>query len=487
MDNRVYLFAGDSLVEGIYGESYVERVFQALAAQDPQADPHVINAGRSGDTVSALEGRVDRLLEEYRPHWVILAVGTNDVWWPWLETHSLGWRIILALRRLRTGQRATPDLDQFAAGYRSLIDRCRRAGARVLACTVAPIGEEISVPLNQQVARLNGVIKHVAAAHQVPLADVWQAAVEQLAGLPRRSGYYAGEWLFAWLDRKRYAAAGPEAMAGRRGLHLTFDGVHLTARGADLWAQTIVAALARAQDAGPISSPIVPAHVELAHWSQGPLQVSASPGWEGRARRLAAWLAGAYESLAALTGARPPVQVALLNELHWRKSTCPAAYPAPRALWDGEEGTLFVPSAYDDGFRRELGLPQVVSRSAAWPTALAQLGEPAKVTALADLLALEELARLFLHDMRVAPADPALVRLLAAYLVQVVLHEPEGEAFGLLDLWDDWSASLAQEGRADGNARVQAARLYSERGRDLVPSFSGGRAANEVAALTLRA
>ena len=357
----------------------------------------------------------------------------------------------------------------------------------MLACTVGPIGEQVSSPLNQQVARLNGVIKHVVAEQQIPLADVWQASVEELSALPRGSGYFSGEWLFAWMDRRRYAAAGSEAMAQRRGLHLTFDGVHLTARGAALWTRTIVDALERAEGAGPRTSPVVPTQIELYHWNQGALEVSCSPGWEPRARTLAGWLGQAYESLASLAGVRPAIHLAVLNELHWRKSASPGAYPAPRSLWDGEQGMVFVPSAYKEDYQRALGLPEAVSSATAWPVALAQLGEPAKVTALADLIALEEMAHLFLQDLRVAPADPALVRLLAAYLAQIVLHEPECEAGGLLGPWDEWSAALARAGNPDGRIRRQAARLYRQHGRDLVSSVTGGQPASEVAALARQA
>jgi lysophospholipase L1-like esterase len=426
-------------------------------------------------------------LQQHEPDWVILAVGTNDVWWPWLAGHSLGWRIAIAVRRLRTGQQATSDLDRFAACYRALIDHCRRAGARVLACTVGPISEQISSPLNQQVARLNGIIKHVVAEQRVPLADVWQAAIEELAGLPRGSGYFAGEWLFAWLDRKRYATSGPEAMAARRGLTLTFDGVHLTARGADLWARTIAAALARAEGVDPDLSPVVPARMELSRFRQGALEVICSPGWEPRARSLAGWLAQAYGSLASLTGAGPAVQLAVLSELHWGKSACPGAYPRPRALWDGEQGVVFVASAYSDEFQREFALPEAVAGSTAWPPALAQLGEPAKVTALADLLALEELAWVFMQHLRVAPTDPALVHLLAAYLVQAVLHEPGTEISGLLGAWNEWGAGLARAGRPEGRTRLQAGRLYRRHGRGLLPSLTGGRQSGEMAARVRRA
>jgi hypothetical protein len=128
-----------------------------------------------------------------------------------------------------------------------------------------------------------------------------------------------------------------------------------------------------------------------------------------------------------------------------------------------------------------------VASFTAWPPDLAQLGELAKVTALADLLALEEMARLFLLHLRVAPADPALARLLAAYLVQAVLHEPESEPGGLLGPWDEWSAALVRAGRPEGRTRAQAGKLYRKHGRDLVPSFTGGQSATEITALARQA
>ena len=40
---------------------------------------------------------------------------------------------------------------------------------------------------------------------------------------------------------------GADALARRRKLHLTYDGIHLNSRGADLWAVTVLQALARAE------------------------------------------------------------------------------------------------------------------------------------------------------------------------------------------------------------------------------------------------
>ena len=121
------------------------------------------------------------------------------------------------------------------------------ADAGVIACTASPLGERISSPVNRRLARLNGVIKHVAVDRRVPVADVWQAFVEQLAPLPDPSGYIAGEWLFAWLDRSRLRNTPPDEVSRRRKLRYTFDGIHLNSAGADLWAETILRTLARVQ------------------------------------------------------------------------------------------------------------------------------------------------------------------------------------------------------------------------------------------------
>ena len=246
----LYLFAGDSLTEGVYGENYVERVGKALYQGWAGLSGQVVNVGRGGDTIRSLLARIDRPLNDYKPQWVVLAVGANDVWIPWLTAHSVGWLLWSFYRRAATGLRPTTDLDQFAALYRALVDRVQQAGARPLVCTTSPIGERLSLPVNRSLARLNGVIKHVAVDQGVPVADVWQAFVEELAPLPKPSGYVPGEWLFTWLDRKRIQSNPPDEIASRRGLHLTFDGLHLNSHGADLWAYTVVAALARAQGLG---------------------------------------------------------------------------------------------------------------------------------------------------------------------------------------------------------------------------------------------
>ena len=86
-----FLFAGDDLTEGIYGESYVERIAKALYQGGGGLQGDVVNAGQAGDTVASLLKRIDAPLQQHLPHWVILGVGGNDAWLSWLGSHSVGW------------------------------------------------------------------------------------------------------------------------------------------------------------------------------------------------------------------------------------------------------------------------------------------------------------------------------------------------------------------------------------------------------------
>ena len=470
--NEVYLFAGDNLTEGRYGESYVERVAKALYQREAGLEGDVVNAGQPGATVRSLSQRIDRSLRRYLPTWVILAVGSNDVWLPWLSSHSVGWWVWLQYRGLRYDEKPTTDLDQFAATYRALVDQCRQVDARVLVCTVTPVGEKLSSPVNSRLARLNGVIKHVAADRGVPVADVWQAFVQDLAPLDKPSNYIPGEWLFALLDRRRMRSATADDIARRRRLRLTFDGIHLNSRGADLWAETVINALAKAQSGTLLGgSPIQPP--DLPVFEHGPLQVSATPGWEARAQDLAAMLGEAYHVLASLTGVQPAVQLAVLNGVHWGQIEASRSYPRPTARWAGGTGTLLAPEAYNGEFRRKVRLPEAVAAISSWPAAMVSLGARAKATVLADLLAVQELARLFLREMRITTIESTLDDLLAVCLAQVAIHRREGPGSSqMAEAWDIWGHVLARAGDREGQIRLQAMALFEAYGEELATAIA---------------
>jgi lysophospholipase L1-like esterase len=237
-----YLFVGDSLTEGVFGEGHV------VALEDALGPGSVVIDSRRYDTAASVSARIGDLVLRHRPRWVVLDVGRNDVWLPWLGGLSLGWGLWSLFRRLRWGKTVTTDLDEFAAVYRALIETSQSiSGSHVLACTARPLGERFSSPVNHQLSRLNGIIRSGAAECMVPVADIWQAFVDELAGLPVRSGYLPVEWLFTWLDQRRIRSSTPDAISRGRKLHLTFDGVHLNSRGAELWTRTVLSSLRRAE------------------------------------------------------------------------------------------------------------------------------------------------------------------------------------------------------------------------------------------------
>jgi lysophospholipase L1-like esterase len=469
----VYLFAGDSITEGTLGESYVERVAKMLYQERGGLSGEVVNAGRGSDTVESLLERIEGLLVRHSPQWVILAIGLNDVWLPWLSSHSLGWRVWNAYRRSARGQAPSVDLDQFAANYRALIDTARAVTqADILVCTVPPIGEKLASPLNRRLARLNGIIKHVAADRQVPVADIWQASVEEIATLSRPSRYVPGEWLFTLIDRQRLRNTAPDDLGRRRRLWLTFDGLHLNSRGADLWANTVVTALAQAAATAAAPSLTPAQQLGLICFDKNPLLVCCTPGWEVRSHSLGSMLGETYGILADITAVRPKVQLAVLNEVHWLQVAGALPYPAPQAWWDGVAGTLYVPEAYPRQYLQDVCLPETLAGWHAWPPALADTGEPARATAVADLLAIEELSRLFLRQLGALPPDPALDQFLVSYLAQIVLGARTGEGAGeILALWDSWTDVLARAGVAQGQVRRQAREFYRAHGDELARSL----------------
>ena len=170
---------------------------------------------------------------------------------------------------------------------------------------------------------------------------------------------------------------------------------------------------------------------------------------------------------------RGMVDAAVLSRAHWAQAPCTTAYPQPGAVWNGWSGNLCLPDAYDEAFLRDWHLPETVAAWTSWPPGLADLGAPARATALADLLGVQELARIFLHDLDVAPSDPALARLLAAYLTQVVLRRSRGRSTArMAALWNAWGEVLDRAGSDEGRVRLLARELYAEHGERLVASFS---------------
>jgi lysophospholipase L1-like esterase len=193
------VFLGDSITQaGDKPGGYVDIVRTAMKASFPNAGVEVVGAGISGNKVPDLEERLERDVLAKKPSTVVIYIGINDVW------HSIR-------------DQGTPK-EVFEKGLRSLTDRIRGSGARVILCTPSVIGEK-SVGTNQLDAMLDeyaGVTRSIAADMKTGLVDFRKAFVEHLA-----------------------VANGSQAEAGV----LTSDGVHLNAEGNRFVAERMLEAL----------------------------------------------------------------------------------------------------------------------------------------------------------------------------------------------------------------------------------------------------
>lgn len=158
------VFLGDSITQaGDKPGGYVDIVRKAVHESSPDAGVEVIGAGISGNKVPDLEKRLDRDVLAKNPTTVVVYIGINDVW------HSIR-------------DQGTPK-DIFAKGLRSIVERIRAAGARVLLCTPSVIGEKRAGE-NQLDAMLDdyaNVTRSIATDMKTGLIDLRKAFSEHLA------------------------------------------------------------------------------------------------------------------------------------------------------------------------------------------------------------------------------------------------------------------------------------------------------------------
>jgi len=193
------VFLGDSITQGGAGPGgYVTLVREAIAAALPDKGVEVLGAGISGNKVPDLELRLDRDVLAKKPTTVVVYIGINDVW------HS------------QRGQ-GTPK-EAFDKGLRSLVERIRAGGARVILCTPSVIGEKPTGenPLDAMLDEYSAVTRGVAADLKTGLLDLRKAFIDHLA-----------------------AANAAQADKGT----LTTDGVHLNAAGNRFVADRMLEAL----------------------------------------------------------------------------------------------------------------------------------------------------------------------------------------------------------------------------------------------------
>ncbi|MFI5273298.1 MAG: SGNH/GDSL hydrolase family protein [Ktedonobacterales bacterium] len=232
------VFLGDSLTEGSEGAPYLDLLRRR---GDETGAPHaveLVNAGVGGDTAEHLLARLDADALARQPDAVVIFAGVNDCTTLLLRSAWPTPRVLLSRRyfRRRKGVRGAVTPARYAAALRALVNGMRQAGiARIALCTPAALGESLSARPWRALDRYAEAARAVAEECGCAPLDIHAAFASALAALPppRRPGP------MRWLRAARLPRDAYEARAQLRGYSLTYDGVHLTRRGAELVASVI--------------------------------------------------------------------------------------------------------------------------------------------------------------------------------------------------------------------------------------------------------
>lgn len=167
-DGETVAFLGDSITAGGAASpgGYVRLVASGLAVHG--ININVIPAGVSGHKSNQMLGRLEKDVLSKKPDWMTLSCGVNDVW---------------------HGARGVP-LEDYKRNITEILDRCEKAGVKVIVLTSTQIKLPVTNPENVKLADYNAFLREIAKARNLPLADLnadmaaEQAALEK-AGIKR--------------------------------------------------------------------------------------------------------------------------------------------------------------------------------------------------------------------------------------------------------------------------------------------------------------
>jgi len=150
------IFFGDSITEaGVRPGGYIQLMDSLIAIEKKSADYELVGAGVSGNKIYDLYLRIEEDVINKHPDIVLIYVGVNDVW----HKASSG-----------TGT----DYNKFGRFYEAVVKKIQAAGAKVIICTPAVIGERTDHS-NQQDGDLNLYsqwLRTYAAQQKIPLVDL---------------------------------------------------------------------------------------------------------------------------------------------------------------------------------------------------------------------------------------------------------------------------------------------------------------------------
>lgn len=150
------VFFGDSITQaGVQPGGYIRLMDSLIALEKKSADYELVGAGIGGDKIYDLYLRMEDDVLKKQPDVVVIYVGVNDVW------H-------------KTSSGTGTDYNKFGRFYEAVVTKLQAAGAKVIICTPAVIGERTdhSNPQDGDLNFYSQWLRNFAAKKSIPLVDL---------------------------------------------------------------------------------------------------------------------------------------------------------------------------------------------------------------------------------------------------------------------------------------------------------------------------
>lgn len=200
-DQQQIIMLGDSITEGEDPDGYVNLTRMMLEQLYPDKSIYVANAGKGGNTCIDMLERLERDVLRFKPDWVTISVGVNDV-----SKTANG-----ALPQ--SGDTGLP-VTTFRAKVEEIIHRIKANGSQVALFTTTVVKEDLSLAENGKLVFYNNALRDLARENQCVLVDMDRAFRQVLSPLQKTGMTASGV--------------------------LTSDGVHMLASGNWLMAETLL-------------------------------------------------------------------------------------------------------------------------------------------------------------------------------------------------------------------------------------------------------
>jgi lysophospholipase L1-like esterase len=217
------IFFGDSLTQGTYGISYVNKVARQLLGH------HFVNQGANGDTSLNLYRRLDRDVIVEKPDGVFIMIGINDA----TSCSDPGARTYLRYFKQVRGGQVTPIA--LRENMRAILTKLR----------IAPIKTWVALPPIENrpesvavLREMNQFTRDVCHEFNIPTLDLMAQLTPE--SVPERPAAQFLPAAFTSVFRAlTLNTEGYERLRVAGNYHYSFDGIHLTEKGAQHIADAI--------------------------------------------------------------------------------------------------------------------------------------------------------------------------------------------------------------------------------------------------------